>query len=228
MTVPHLHLISFPICPYVQRSVIMLKHKQVPYDITYIDLKNPPEWFLEKSPTGKVPLLIVDQETVVFESAVISEYIDEITPPPIMPTDPLQRAQARAWIAFMSEHVGAWHKWATAKTEAECIEASNMAAKGFARLETQCKAGPFFAGAQFSLLDATLAPLILRFLLLPDDELNPWKPEQYPQLQRWWNHVSQLPEVKQSVRDDFSERLGMMVASHEGFASQRLKVVVVV
>ena len=38
-------LISFKICPFVQRSVIVLQEKGVDYDITYINLKEPPEWF---------------------------------------------------------------------------------------------------------------------------------------------------------------------------------------
>jgi len=69
------------------------------YDVTYIDLKNKPDWFLKISPFGKVPVLKVD-DTVLFESAVINEYLDEILPePPFMPGDPGQRARARIWIA---------------------------------------------------------------------------------------------------------------------------------
>src|SRR5512143_528618 len=51
------HLVSFKLCPFVQRSVIMLKEKHVDFDITYIDLDNPPDWFKAISPFGKVPLL---------------------------------------------------------------------------------------------------------------------------------------------------------------------------
>ena len=56
---------------------ITLEYKGIDYDIEYIDLANPPEWFLAISPLKKVPLLIVDG-TVIFESAVINEYIDEV------------------------------------------------------------------------------------------------------------------------------------------------------
>ena len=66
-------LISFVLCPYVQRSVITLKEKQVPFTITYIDLQNPPDWFLAISPMGKVPVLRMAQDQVLFESAVINE-----------------------------------------------------------------------------------------------------------------------------------------------------------
>ena len=38
-------LISFKVCPFVQRSVILLKEKDVDYDIEYIDVYDPPAWF---------------------------------------------------------------------------------------------------------------------------------------------------------------------------------------
>ncbi len=77
-------LISFVLCPFVQRSVITLKEKQVPFDITYVDLQNLPDWFNAISPMGKVPVLRVDEKRVLFESAVINEYLDETNPPPLV------------------------------------------------------------------------------------------------------------------------------------------------
>ncbi len=55
-------LLSFDVCPYVHRSVITLKEKGVPYDIEYIDLGDPPGWFLAASPLGKVPILFVEDQ----------------------------------------------------------------------------------------------------------------------------------------------------------------------
>jgi len=227
MNQPHLHLISFPLCPFVQRSVIVLKYKKVPFDLTFINIKEPPAWFLEQSPTGKVPLLIVDRETPIFESAVISEFIDEISPPPLMPTDPLERAKTRAWIAFVSETVMSWHHWITAANEDAFKAAAEAAGKGLQRLDGQCRAEPYFTGAEFSLLDAALAPLIMRFSLLPDP-LNPWQPERYPNLNRWWQTLSALPEVQNSVPEDFRQRLATMLQSQESFTGPRLSPVLIV
>jgi len=75
-------LVSFKICPFVQRARITLLHKRVPHTVTYIELKAPPAWFPTISPLGKVPLLRVDGGAVLFESAVINEFIDETTTPP--------------------------------------------------------------------------------------------------------------------------------------------------
>ena len=85
-------LISFKLCPFVQRSVITLKHKGVPFEVKYIDLENKPDWFLRLSPTGKVPVLKVG-DTVLFESAVINEYLNDVNPPSMHPADPLDRAR---------------------------------------------------------------------------------------------------------------------------------------
>ncbi len=95
-----LELVSFRICPFVQRAVITLRYKKVPFDLIFIDLANPPDWFLEISPFRKVPLLRVDDTHVIFESAVIDEFLDEITPGALLPADALQRALDRSWIEF--------------------------------------------------------------------------------------------------------------------------------
>ena len=83
-----LELISTRRCPFVQRSLITLNYKNIEHQMTFVDLDNPPAWFSEISPFGKVPLLRVDKDTVIFESAVINEFLDEITPGQLHPTDP--------------------------------------------------------------------------------------------------------------------------------------------
>jgi glutathione S-transferase len=50
-------LISFKLCPYVQKAILTLLHKGIDFDIEYIDLMDPPEWFKEISPLGKVLVL---------------------------------------------------------------------------------------------------------------------------------------------------------------------------
>jgi glutathione S-transferase len=221
MSLPHLHLVSFPLCPFVQRSVITLKHKNIPFERTYIDPRDPPDWFRDRSPTGKVPLLIVDEDTALFESAVINEYLDEISPPRLMPADPLGRAKARAWIAFTSDMNMGFHRWITAADEDAFLQARDDAAKGFEQLERQCRAEPFFMGPDFTLLDSTVAPVLMRYDLVRDPE-SPWKPEQFPKLDQWWRHVGGLPEVRESVPEDFRMRLEKMLSAQEGFAGPRL------
>ena len=70
-----LKLISHKLCPYVQRAVIALKEKGVPFERVDIDLANKPDWFLKVSPLGKTPVLLVGDHAI-FESAVILEYLE--------------------------------------------------------------------------------------------------------------------------------------------------------
>lgn len=87
MPTPNLELVSHHLCPYVQRAVITLLEKEIPHQRTYIDLSDKPDWFQVISPLGKVPLLKI-QDEILFESAVICEYLDEITLKSLHPRDP--------------------------------------------------------------------------------------------------------------------------------------------
>ena len=46
------HLVSSVTCPWVQRSVIVMRAKGVDFDVTYINLREKPDWFLKISPHG--------------------------------------------------------------------------------------------------------------------------------------------------------------------------------
>src|SRR6187455_3352764 len=96
-----LTLISHKLCPYVQRAVIALAEKGVPFERIDVDLASKPDWFLKISPLGKTPVLLAG-DTAIFESAVILEYLEETQLRPLHPKDPLARAEHRAWIEFNS------------------------------------------------------------------------------------------------------------------------------
>src|ERR1700751_960277 len=100
-----LKLISHKLCPYVQRAVIALTEKGVPFERIDIDLANKPDWFLKISPLGKTPVLVVGDHAI-FESAVILEYLEETEPKALHPADALLRAEHRSWIEFGSAVLG--------------------------------------------------------------------------------------------------------------------------
>ncbi|MGC9215037.1 glutathione S-transferase family protein [Acidithiobacillus sp.] len=201
-----LELISFPLCPYVQRSVITLLHKQVGFTLTHIDLAHKPEWFLALSPLGKVPCLKIDEHTVLFDSQVINEYLDETIAPVLHPADPLERAQHRAWIAFGSEILGDQMQMMVAQGEERFTAASRQLFDKLERLDKAMGNGIFFAGDDFSLIDAALAPLFMRMEIL--HALRPlprW--ESLGKLRRLTALLMELPEVAGSVTADFPDRL---------------------
>ena len=196
-------LISFNLCPFVQRSVITLLEKNIDFKLTYIDLYNPPEWFTDISPLGKVPVLKVG-ETVLFESAVINEYLDEINPPALHPADPLVRAKNRAWIEFGSDMIMNQYKMSVTPDAEIFKDLQKQLVGQFEHLEKIVGQGPYFNGSNLSLVDTAFAPLFMRF-----DLLN----EQYPlhlypedsRIKYWSQALAKLNSVKKSVIPDFAD-----------------------
>lgn len=215
-----LELVSFKLCPYVQRAVIALKEKELPFDITYIDLMDPPEWFKETSPLGKVPLLKVGNE-VLFESAVISEYIDEISAGSLHPGDALQRAKHRGWIEFASSCLETLYTLNTTDDEAAFEEAVQTMSDRLTKVEAMLGNGPFFGGEAFSLVDAAFAPLMMRLSLLK--QLADVKVmEQLPKISAWSEQLLQRETVQQSVVEEFPMIYKGMLKMKAGVAGSRV------
>ncbi|MCG7870612.1 MAG: glutathione S-transferase family protein [Candidatus Thiodiazotropha weberae] len=206
-----LKLVSFAICPFVQRSVILLREKQIDHEIDYIDLNDPPEWFLKLSPTGKVPLLLVDGATL-FESSVILAFLDESFPPGFQPADTLRRAQHRSWIEFGSTLLMAQHAMATASDEDTFLEKKHLLEEDIARLSEPLNEGLFANLDEFSLVDAAIAPLFMRIQHLA--ELNQQADVKMPDPVRSWSQrLLQRPAVQQSVVTDFAHRYKAFLVS---------------
>ena len=200
-------LISFKLCPYVQRSVILLKEKGVEYDIEYIDVYDPPEWFLALSPTGKVPILQVE-DTVLFESAVIGEYLDEVYTPALHPSNPIKKAQNRAWMEFTSPmYMGTYNlMMATDKKTADTvIEELN---KNLAGLDKAMENTPWFNGVDFSMVDISVAPLFVRLAFYKNHcDIDLLK--EFPNLVKWSDSLLARQSVVESTVDGFDDMLLM-------------------
>jgi glutathione S-transferase len=162
-----LKLVSHKLCPYVQRAVIALTEKGVAFERVDIDLAKKPDWFLEISPLGKTPVLLVG-DTAIFESAVILEYLEETQAKPLHPAEPLARAEHRGWIEFgsavLNDIAGLY---STPDEAAFNTKASQLEAR-FARLEMRVAAAPWFDGDHFSLVDAVFAPVFRYFDLFDE------------------------------------------------------------
>lgn len=193
-------LISFETCPFVQRSVITLLEKGVDFDVTYIDLANKPEWFLKISPFGKVPVLKVGDE-VLFESAVINEYLNEVYPPDMHPENPLQKAKNRAWIEFESGLNMAMFQWAMAPDEKEYLEKQQKMIEQMERVEEQLGDGPFFNGEKFSLIDTAFAPFYMRMRIL-EEKLKLGIMDKFPKQQAYSTALLAKESVQKSVKPD--------------------------
>ncbi len=196
----NIELISFKLCPFVQRSIILLNEKSVNFKRTFIDLNNKPSWFLELSPTGKVPVLKIGNE-VLFESAVINEYLDEVYTPHIHPRDPLQKAKHRAWIEFSSGMFFDFIKVLKATDESEYKETLTVFTKQLAQLEKSLR-GEFF-DQEFSLVDIAFAPILLRIEFIK--KVVPTFLSDFSSVHRWSENILARDSVKNSYDPDIEQ-----------------------
>nr|MBS0019227.1 glutathione S-transferase family protein [Gammaproteobacteria bacterium] len=216
-----LELISFELCPYVQRAVITLLYKQASFTLTHIDLADPPKWFLDISPFGKVPVLRVDGETIIFESAVISEYIDEVFPGRLHPADPLQRALNRSWIEFGSACLTETFRMINAKTADKFEDIHADLLEKLQQLEGILGPGPYFNGKQFSLADAAYAPLFARLELL-GELVEVYAKTDLPKTARWSETLLAVPAVQRSQAPHFAELYHQMIRNRNGHLASLL------
>ncbi len=208
-------LISFKVCPFVQRSVILLKEKNVDYDIEFIDVYDPPVWFLELSPTGKVPILQIN-DTVLFESAVINEYLDEVYTPSMHPSDPLMKAQNRAWIEFSSTLFMSTFKIMMATIEEEFNSAIEALNKNLVNLEKSMHKKPWFNGEEFSLIDVSIAPFFVRVKIYEKNfDLNLLK--DFTELKAWSDQLLARQSVQESVVEGFEDMILTRMKQNESY-----------
>ena len=208
-------LVSHDLCPYVQRSVITLREKAVPFERTDIDLADKPDWFLAISPLGKVPLLRVG-DRVLFESAVICEYLEEVTPGRLHPRDPLEKAHHRAWIEFASSLLNEVAALYNAPDRDAFRAVNARLALKFRHLEQALGEGPYFAGADFSLVDAAYGPLLRYF-----DSFEALAGLEFfaetPKLSLWRAELARRPSVRQAVPADYPARLAAFLRRRGSF-----------
>ena len=85
-------------CPFARRTRVVLHEKGADFEAREVDFRNKSEEFLRASPTGKVPVVVVDGDSL-YESSIVNQYLDEVyEEPKLMPEDPKARAYARIWM----------------------------------------------------------------------------------------------------------------------------------
>ncbi|KAG8501485.1 hypothetical protein CXB51_003984 [Gossypium anomalum] len=74
-------------CPFSQRALLTLEEKKISYKMHLINISDKPQWFLEISPEGKVPVVKFDDKWVA-DSDVIVGILEEKYPQPCLKTPP--------------------------------------------------------------------------------------------------------------------------------------------
>jgi len=213
-------LVSHKLCPYVQRAVILLEEKGVPYIRRDIDLSNKPAWFLNVSPLGKTPVLLVDNQPV-FESAVICEYLEEIYGPAMHPLEPLDRARHRSWVEFGTAVLNLIAGFYSAGTgemlETRAAELRNR----FAQLEAAIGQGVFFDGDRFSMVDAVFATVFRYFDVI--EEIADFEFfSATPKVSAWRAQLARRESVRNAVDPRYPQWLKEFFLNKKSALSQRM------
>ena len=188
--------------------MIVLRAKSIPFQVTYIDLRDKPDWFLAISPHGKVPVLQVDGEPL-FESNAIAEYLEDAEAPHLHPTDLIKRARNRAWTDFISTFTPGLSGIYYTESADDRDKRLDVARTRLAKLEEALATergndGPYFNGPDLSLVDAAYAPFLQRFLHV-DRWLGTNLLDEFPLVSAWARALLQNEVVRGSVPENFYE-----------------------
>ncbi|MEZ9426427.1 glutathione S-transferase family protein [Vibrio lentus] len=210
-------LISFKNCPFVQRVMGSLVMKNVPFEIEYIELNDKPQWFLDISPNGQVPVLVTENDTVLFESDAIVEYLDDKYSP-IEEVTAEQKALDRAWSYQASKHYMPQCGTMGSKDK-ETFEArlANLQ-KAFLKAENKLGNTEFFKGDYISNVDIAWLPLLHRASVIKEgsgfDML-----KGFPKVQKWQVALIESGLTDKTVPEDFIEKFSGFYLTNNYLAS---------
>jgi glutathione S-transferase len=211
-----IQLISHILCPYVQRSAILLAEQNTPFKRIDIDLANKPAWFKQVSPLGKVPILRLDEKNSLFESQVICEYLNDINPESLHPDTAYEKARHRAWIEFGSGILASIASLYSVKDKASFIQVLETIQNKLGQLEGQLSQSPYFCGEKFLIIDAVYGPIFRYF-----DTLEKIVSDRFfdnkPKLNAWRLALLQRPSVQDAVASDYPEKLAMFLKARQGY-----------
>ncbi len=178
-------------CPYARRTRIVLHEKGMDFEVREVDLENKSEEFLKASPTGKVPVVVVDGDSI-YESNVVNQYLDELTGEPrLMPEDLKRRAYARIWMALADTDF--FPAVLAASVGRERGFSQERISEGFERLQTTLGKleerldGRDFLADEFSLADVAFAGNFVRLREL--EERGDVSLDGYPRVAAWMERI---------------------------------------
>lgn len=197
-------IVSFKICPFVHRVTALLEAKNIPYELEFISLSDKPQWFLDVSPNGQVPVLITDGGDALFESDAIFEYLEEAYPA-LQPELSLeQKAHNRAWGYLATKNYLVQCASQRSADQDVLRERHAKLDQAFDRIEKQLGDTPFFSGDTISTVDVSWLVLLQRAAII----------EKYsgfdfiggrPKLKVWQQNLMESGLAEKSVADGFEE-----------------------
>ncbi|CAO2183195.1 unnamed protein product [Urochloa humidicola] len=207
--------------PWVIRVRVALGLKGLTYEYAEEDLTNKSDLLLKSNPVhGKVPVLIHGGRPVS-ESLVILEYIDEAWPatgPPLLPSDPYDRATARFWAAYVNDTFlpayRALFRSLTGEQRAEAFENAVPKVEALDRAFRECSKGKaFFGGDDVGVVDIALGSHLVWIRVV--DEVggtNLLDGARFPGLAAWAERFMAVDAVREAMPD-----AGKVLEQYKGF-----------
>lgn len=201
-----LTLYSAEVCPYAQRTRIVLHEKAIAHALIEIDLDAKPDWFLALTPTQRV-LVIRHDDFILWESATVNEYLDGTYPgTPLRPSDERGRAVMRNEIRhFDSVFLPILYKLLFEQDADKQAKLREETLRGFEFLERRLEAlqgdGPYWLGSRVTLADAAMWPFFERLCVFRhyrDLSL----PAHCTRLHYWYDTVAERGSAQSTAHDE--------------------------
>lgn len=190
-------LFSRPTDVWSHRVRLVLAEKSLNIDLVNVDDGVFPEDLLDLNPYNSVPTL-VDRDLVLYDSGVIIEYLDERFPhPPLMPVDPVTRAQFRLALYRIAQD---WYSLASEIEEGGDRKPVTRARKALRDSIVSSveifSAKRFFLSDDYSLVDCSIAPILWRLEVFNID-----LPSQAKPIQRYMDEIFSRPSFQASLSE---------------------------
>lgn len=209
-------VVSFKICPFVQRVTALLEAKNLDYELEFISLSDKPQWFLDISPNGQVPVLITDDGTALFESDAIVEYLEEAYPP-LEPEISLEdKARNRAWSYLASKNYLVQCSAQRSPDAGVLEERSQKLGKAFDTIEKQLGDTPFFGGESIGMVDIVWLTLLHRAAIIERRSCYDFIGDR-PKLKRWQQSLLATGLADKSVAPDFEDAFSAFYLSEQTY-----------
>jgi len=216
-----LKLYSGWFCPFVQRALLVLYIKNIPYQYIEVNPYKKPQSLLSLNPRGLVPTLSVpvsedgSQSKPLIESSVICEYLDEVYSDKskygsrLMPEDPYERARARIWIQFIGTNIlPSFHRWLQFEGNEKQRGREEFLENVHKFTEQLHPEGPYWLGKELTMPDIIIAPWIIRLWVVDHFKANEgnWPGDADGEVwARWAKYVKAIQELD-ALKDTTSEK----------------------
>lgn len=193
--------------PYVRKVRLVLLEKNIPHTYLIDPPREPGSQVARVNPLGRIPALILDDETCVFDSPVIAEYADTLNDTPILipRTDALARMRVKRWEALAD---GIMDSAAVVRGEslrpAEKQDAGNITrhndavTRALAYVSGQLGQRTRCEGSSITLADLAVASALI-YLDLRQPERD-WRGT-HPNLAAWFSRMNERASVRTSLAD---------------------------